>query len=391
MVRCPWWRDRRAETLGAFGARWLTLLAGLVVFLSFRGFAQDPQRPWWYVASLAIMGLLIAAGAQWRRRGHDLFGAARDHALAFCRAMVERKIGVPWECRARLDHLDEELVTWMGRAGCTRVLLGVESGDADLRTRHGKRMDPGLDPLEVTARLADAGIVPILSLILGLPGESEAELARTIESDFRNLSLLTAPMRLGVDGKNMAEQFAYVRDMLLLEVDYESEARFLERARAALADIDDFKSLNDHFGHDLGDLVLKEVAAAIESTVRPQDLVARWGGEEFILFFAEVGVDDAELIAERVRQAVAEVSLPSELGARRVSITVGIAERLADESLDRSIDRADQGLYSGKQAGKNRVVRAACACRESRSSSVSPSAPGREYVSVSAEASNAQT
>ncbi len=126
----------------------------------------------------------------------------------------------------------------------------------------------------------------------------------------------------------------------------------------ALADIDDFKAYNDHFGHEAGDLVLKRVADVLASVIRPQDLVARWGGEEFVFYFGGIGVEEAAAVAERVRKKIADSQLASST-TKPISITVGIAERRDGESLDRCIDRADQLLYAGKQSGKNRVVKAA--------------------------------
>lgn len=111
---------------------------------------------------------------------HDLFGADRRHALAFCTAMIERGVGVPWEARARVDHLDDELVGAMARAGCYRVLLGIETGDGEVRNAHGKQMRAELDVVAAVERLVRAGIVPILSFLLGLPGEDDAALARTL-------------------------------------------------------------------------------------------------------------------------------------------------------------------------------------------------------------------
>ena len=131
------------------------------------------------------------------------------------------------------------------------------------------------------------------------------------------------------------------------------------KGTVALADVDDFKVLNDRFGHDLGDLVLKNIADAMASAVRPQDLIARWGGEEFIIFFTEIDLDQAEIIAERVRASVELLKLDTDLENRPISVTLGIAERKGQEPLDQCIDRADQGLYIGKQTGKNQVVRAA--------------------------------
>lgn len=112
---------------------------------------------------------------------HDIFGANRADALAVCAAFEARGGDVPFEVRARIDHLDDELVAAMGRAGCYRVLLGVETGDGELRNRHGKRMDTQLDVLARVEALDRAGVAAILSLVLGLPGEGDRELARTLD------------------------------------------------------------------------------------------------------------------------------------------------------------------------------------------------------------------
>ncbi len=112
---------------------------------------------------------------------HDLFGADRKHALALCAELRARRIDVPWEVRARADHLDGELIQAMGAAGCYRVLLGIESADGAVRNASQKRMDADFDVLGKVEQLLAAGITPILSLILGLPGETDVELDATLE------------------------------------------------------------------------------------------------------------------------------------------------------------------------------------------------------------------
>jgi len=128
-----------------------------------------------------IEALARVPGARRAYLCHDIFGADRKHALALCAELERRGRPLPWEARARADHLDDELVGRMGAAGCVRVLLGIESADGALRNRHGKSMRAELDVLRLVERLDRAGIAPILSLILGLPGEGERELAATIE------------------------------------------------------------------------------------------------------------------------------------------------------------------------------------------------------------------
>ncbi len=123
---------------------------------------------------------------------HDLFGADRRHALALCAELEGAGARVPFEIRARLDHLDDELIAALGRAGCYRVLLGIESADGAVRNRANKRCDPELDLHQRLDRLRAARITAILSLILGLPGEGDAELSRTLEFAMR------ASLRSGV-------------------------------------------------------------------------------------------------------------------------------------------------------------------------------------------------
>jgi hypothetical protein len=110
---------------------------------------------------------------------HDIFGADRSHAMEFCQRLINRGIR-PWECRARVDHLDSELIELMGRAGCYRVLLGVESGAHVVREGASKNQPEDLDVLGVVELCGRAGIRPILSLILGLPGEAQEQLEESL-------------------------------------------------------------------------------------------------------------------------------------------------------------------------------------------------------------------
>lgn len=112
---------------------------------------------------------------------HDLFGADREHAMAFCEEMIRRESPFPWEVRARLDHLDDELLEAMGRAGGYRVLFGVESADAEVLKTCDKNTRDSWDPMRAVESCAANGITPILSLVLGLPGEGDEELAASLD------------------------------------------------------------------------------------------------------------------------------------------------------------------------------------------------------------------
>lgn len=128
----------------------------------------------------------------------------------------------------------------------------------------------------------------------------------------------------------------------------------------ALADIDHFKKINDGFGHSQGDKVLRAVAAVLKSTVRPYDVVYRYGGEEFLLCLPGTNAENGALVLERIRAAIESLALCDDNDTPiPVTATFGIAEINADLSVDDAIELADRALYDGKLGGRNKVVIAA--------------------------------
>jgi two-component system cell cycle response regulator len=125
-----------------------------------------------------------------------------------------------------------------------------------------------------------------------------------------------------------------------------------------MIDIDHFKRVNDTYGHPAGDEVLRAVARRIADTVRQIDTVARMGGEEFVVLMPDAGADVAIKVAERLRQAVAEDSVPEMRapgGKIAVTISIGVAVMRPGETGDALIQRADTALYRAKQTGRDRV------------------------------------
>jgi diguanylate cyclase len=125
-----------------------------------------------------------------------------------------------------------------------------------------------------------------------------------------------------------------------------------------IADVDHFKSVNDRWGHDAGDAVLRQVAAAMVETVRGRDTVARYGGEEFAVVLPETGLSGAAAVAEHLRVAVAACRfLPDESSAvLTVTISMGVACYEPGERLGDLVTRADAALYRAKQEGRNRTA-----------------------------------
>jgi len=126
-----------------------------------------------------------------------------------------------------------------------------------------------------------------------------------------------------------------------------------------IADIDHFKRVNDHYGHDVGDKVIVAVAQVCRRIARTTDMAARLGGEEFGVLLPNTSQDDAIRIAERLRTAVSEIRIPVHDGDLRVTVSVGVGGRAPSEEADitQLMKHADLALYEAKGGGRNRVCR----------------------------------
>jgi diguanylate cyclase (GGDEF)-like protein len=141
-----------------------------------------------------------------------------------------------------------------------------------------------------------------------------------------------------------------------LEEELQRSRRHAMPLSLAMLDLDDFKLINDSFGHLVGDAMIRETAEILRRAVRMFDVCTRFGGEEFAIIMPGSGADSAAVVAERIRDRIAAFRSPEQkLGALSLSASVGIAA-LGDQMTARGlIERADQALYQAKRAGKNRV------------------------------------
>lgn len=128
----------------------------------------------------------------------------------------------------------------------------------------------------------------------------------------------------------------------------------------ALIDIDHFKKFNDGHGHDVGDVVLSTVATTLAKNLRPTDLVARFGGEEFVILFPNTALTEAHAAGDRVREVVAQTvpKMPDGREVPRVTISMGVAAMLKGEQPSTLLKAADAAMYEAKHGGRNRVVAA---------------------------------
>lgn len=123
-----------------------------------------------------------------------------------------------------------------------------------------------------------------------------------------------------------------------------------------MIDVDHFKRVNDTWGHTFGDLILIKIVEVCQQSLRPNDIIGRFGGEEFIVGLPNTNASEAQTIAERLKESVAAIKLEGDMSDQRLSVTIGIAIANEEDDLDGLITRADNMLYVGKREGRNRVV-----------------------------------
>jgi diguanylate cyclase (GGDEF)-like protein len=158
------------------------------------------------------------------------------------------------------------------------------------------------------------------------------------------LHLATTDTLTGLSNRRGAE--------MVLDREIKRVKRTREPLSVCFIDVDHFKSINDTYGHLRGDVVLKSVASALERACRGSDLVARWGGEEFIILLVGADREHSMMVAERMRTSVEKLQIE---GVDTVTVTCGVAVWRGEQALD-LIAIADGALYEGKRGGRNRVV-----------------------------------
>jgi len=144
----------------------------------------------------------------------------------------------------------------------------------------------------------------------------------------------------------------------LLEMMLERSASSYEQFAVCMVDLDNFKAVNDANGHPVGDQILRKVAASIVSSVRPDDIVSRYGGDEFLLILRDASPDIARGVAQRIRDNLSSLPLPVREGDINISLSIGIAINDPAETVTPKIiiERADQALFHTKRNGRDGVT-----------------------------------
>ncbi len=172
------------------------------------------------------------------------------------------------------------------------------------------------------------------------------ELTQILQQRNRHLTTLATKDALtGVHNRHLFTE--------LFDKELSSMVRYKTRLALIMMDLDFFKRVNDTYGHNIGDYVLKTAAHIVKTAVRECDLLARWGGEEFVLLLPNSGCQEAYMAAEKIRKAL-EAFCFDEVG--QVTCSLGITEVVAGDTLESAIDRADAALYRAKGSGRNQTI-----------------------------------
>jgi diguanylate cyclase (GGDEF)-like protein len=215
-------------------------------------------------------------------------------------------------------------------------------------------LPPGTDPLDTPLAVVSAAVMLTGSMIglVGLLLEAERRSRAALEAHNEQLVIDASTDALtGLANRRRLETAGVV--------EVTRARRYGWPVAVLMLDVDHFKSINDRFGHAAGDEVLRAVAKLAGADLRAQDLLARWGGEEFALMLPQCEQDAAARVAERIRKALRESSMPG-LDGRRVTMSIGVAAVTpGDATLEAAVKRADEALYRAKHEGRDRVVVAA--------------------------------
>jgi diguanylate cyclase (GGDEF)-like protein len=226
--------------------------------------------------------------------------------------------------------LPSGLAFWL--AGC--AVLGLFARSAQLRAKQARR------------------------LMHQLRAEFQAEqalLAAKLEAVSRLYH--DAQMKAVTDGLTGLITHAHFKEQLASRF---FEARRFDHALSLMfIDIDHFKKINDTYGHQTGDEVLRQVCRVIQDRVRACDVAARYGGEEIAVLLPQTDLAGAMILAERMREAISELSVTDLRGQALVTVTasLGVSELLSDDQVPADlIERADQAVYRAKHRGRNQVI-----------------------------------
>ena len=242
---------------------------------------------------------------------------------------------------------------------------------------------PGMDGIALTKKIKAEGMdVPVIVVTGFATIERAVETMQAGASDFiikplnfDHINHIVKKTLDNIKNKNMALKSEFYKKLSnsddltglanqryfknMLEQEIERAERYARPLSLMMLDIDNFKICNDTYGHLFGDVVLKQISLLIKKNTRGIDLVARYGGEEFTVILPETPVEEAVVVAERVRDGIERFRFKTDEGTpvNSITVTIGVSS-FPDraKTYKELIKTADEALYAGKTSGKNRII-----------------------------------
>lgn len=295
-------------------------------------------------------------------QGHNLTQAADGHeALELALKINPQLILTDW-MMPKMDGLELARTLRMSKqaAGTYIIIMTAQDGSDQLV----EAFDSGIDDYvtkPINHRVLTARMRAARRII-----DMQEEMARSREELRVTLAELAIVNRQQQVLNNQLEQMA-MEDQLTelpnrraglnrLDQEWSRCTRTGESLLCMVMDIDHFKRVNDNFGHDAGDIVLKRTAAVMKDAMRDSDTVCRFGGEEFLVICPGADVEVAKMVGNRIRQAIEENIIETPEFQGNVTISIGVAVKSPDHELAKDmIKDADEALYAAKEAGRNKV------------------------------------
>jgi len=278
--------------------------------------------------------------------------------------------GLPKDRIAQLSfRVGEGIAGWVVENGEPVVIPDVTKDERFIVLPQSKTNIGSMVCVPLVARDESVGVLTATSPQLEEFGDADIEvltfIARTIALDIQNARLRKLSVTDALTGAFNRE---FLQHRLPAEIAEANESN--TPLSVAMVDIDHFKNVNDRHGHDIGDKVLIEVANRLRSAIRNNDLLVRYGGEEFLVVLPSADIERAADVGDRMRRRVASEEIRCDGSHRKgddkgdhkdiiveVRVSVGVAQLRPDESEANLVRRADTALYSAKGRGRNRVER----------------------------------
>ena len=314
-----------------------------------------------------VLALIQARQFERARRELALLGEMRktwsDHAVLIEELREEGEawgaVGQAKEALANFHaerKLSKELVALNRETSLRQLKIKYDSdrkqADLDLLIRDQHLVDKQLANRQL-AQYVGWAVAALLALSIGLA----AVMVKRVREANKRLKANEALLRAQSERDPLTD-LANRRHFLGVMAQ-QAPARF--NGALLMIDIDHFKHVNDQYGHGVGDVVICEVARRLSQAVRAEDLVVRWGGEEFLVFAPAVSLDDLAHLAERILRGVGGEPIASESGPLRVTVSIGFAHfPLPPSKLElqweQAVNWADMALYTAKSRGRNRAM-----------------------------------